>query len=423
MRISLSQGMEQGRSLQILTARWQLFEDSAVKKSGVIAKLNVANSETYSFDSGWGNFDPQTNEAAVELTIPDFFPSGMYSVNFILMKDVALNARGVYFTDPEHGLRDEDVIIDEAPATIAVQTENPDGKAPVLDLNGITVRAEPTNPEAPNGETRVYISFRVKDDISGYRSTDMHLRDPQGVEHFFRHYDSDFYRIYFSRDPAIYQTYHQTITLPVGSIPGRWGLSEMTVWDKARNKLQADFTEIIRFEVTDPEGSAVTTGPSRAIPGTLEKVSGDRQRDAPGALLEMSFVVAVRDQNGHKLAGAPVRFDVTDGSGTLSVETAISDSSGTAASRLTLGDGGPGTNVVTVTFSGIDEPVIFVAEAVYTADFNGDGTVDFIDFVQFAAQFGLSQGDAAYDARYDLDEDGTIGFSDFLIFANAFGNR
>ena len=55
------------------------------------------------------------------------------------------------------------------------------------------------------------------------------------------------------------------------------------------------------------------------------------------------------------------------------------------------------------------------------ADFDGDGTVGFSDFLQFAAKFGLSQGDAGYDARFDLDGDGTVGFSDFLIFAGSFG--
>ncbi len=55
------------------------------------------------------------------------------------------------------------------------------------------------------------------------------------------------------------------------------------------------------------------------------------------------------------------------------------------------------------------------------ADFDGDGTVGFSDFLQFAAQFGLSQGDAGYDARFDLDGDATVGFSDFLIFAGSFG--
>ena len=54
-------------------------------------------------------------------------------------------------------------------------------------------------------------------------------------------------------------------------------------------------------------------------------------------------------------------------------------------------------------------------------DFDRDGTVGFADFVQFAAQFGLSQGDEGYDARFDLDGNGAIGFGDFLIFAGAFG--
>ncbi len=55
------------------------------------------------------------------------------------------------------------------------------------------------------------------------------------------------------------------------------------------------------------------------------------------------------------------------------------------------------------------------------ADFNGDGTVGISDFLLFATQFGLSRGDAGYDARFDLDGNGTVGISDFLIFATAFG--
>ncbi len=35
---------------------------------------------------------------------------------------------------------------------------------------------------------------------------------------------------------------------PLGSVPGIWGFAEMTVWDKARNELLADLTEIVRFE-------------------------------------------------------------------------------------------------------------------------------------------------------------------------------
>ena len=58
-----------------------------------------------------------------------------------------------------------------------------------------------------------------------------------------------------------------------------------------------------------------------------------------------------------------------------------------------------------------------------TPDFNGDGRVNFPDFLLFAAKFGLRRGDASYDARFDLDGDGTIGFGDFLRFARAFGRE
>ena len=57
------------------------------------------------------------------------------------------------------------------------------------------------------------------------------------------------------------------------------------------------------------------------------------------------------------------------------------------------------------------------------SDFNGDGAVGFGDFLLFVAQFGLSQDDEGYEARFDLDGDGTIGFGDFLIFTNDFGKK
>ncbi|MDE2997526.1 MAG: hypothetical protein OXU79_00435 [Gemmatimonadota bacterium] len=61
--------------------------------------------------------------------------------------------------------------------------------------------------------------------------------------------------------------------------------------------------------------------------------------------------------------------------------------------------------------------------AIASPDFDGDGTVGFSDFVQFASRFGEQQGDSGFDARFDLDGDGRIGFSDFLIFARNFGRE
>ena len=58
-----------------------------------------------------------------------------------------------------------------------------------------------------------------------------------------------------------------------------------------------------------------------------------------------------------------------------------------------------------------------------TSDFDGDGIVSFGDFLLFVAQFGFSEDDEGYEARFDLDGDDVIGFGDFLIFVNAFGSR
>ena len=68
-------------------------------------------------------------------------------------------------------------------------------------------------------------------------------------------------------------------------------------------------------------------------------------------------------------------------------------------------------------------PYITIQSQTPSPDFDGNGIVDISDFLLFAEQFGLSRGDAGYDARYDLDGDGTIGIGDFLIFVNAFGEK
>jgi len=39
------------------------------------------------------------------------------------------------------------------------------------------------------------------------------------------------------------------VLLPVGSAPGTWGLSSISVKDKAGNQRQYDFVEIVHFDV------------------------------------------------------------------------------------------------------------------------------------------------------------------------------
>ena len=56
-----------------------------------------------------------------------------------------------------------------------------------------------------------------------------------------------------------------------------------------------------------------------------------------------------------------------------------------------------------------------------TPDFNGNGKVDFPDFLAFVAQYGARRGDSRYQAKYDLNSDGAIDFQDFLTFASSYG--
>ena len=303
MRLSLSQSEENGRPFHIITARWMIFEQVGMNRDGanVLVRLNDASRATYSINADrYGTYNPETSEATVRVKIPDYYPSGKYKLNYIYMIDRALNRIHVYFTEPGDRVREDQKLADELPPVIEVQTTNPDTIPPVVDLNQITLKAEPTNPQAPNGETKVDITFRVKDNISGYRSTNMYLSDPNGVRHFFRHYDPDFYKVYFTRDPTAYQSCHQTIILPVGSIPGTWGLAQMTVYDKAQNILRVNFTENIRFELID-------------TPPVSADFDGDGQVGITDFLL---FAEAFGSQSGQESFDA--KFDL-DGDGQVGI--------------------------------------------------------------------------------------------------------
>ena len=56
-----------------------------------------------------------------------------------------------------------------------------------------------------------------------------------------------------------------------------------------------------------------------------------------------------------------------------------------------------------------------------TPDFNGDGAVNFSDFIAFVSAFGTRSGQSNFDPKFDLDSSGDVGFTDFLTFSAAFG--
>ncbi len=264
VQLSLSEAItEKGKPYQIVTVRWRIAP-SHVPLTGCSIAMNDENPETYSVSGGAayprekGKDLAQKGEVTGDIIIADYRQSGTYTLSSIGVGNIAGQGFKIYFTPRDILRENQRVILDEGPYTIEVQTKNPDSTPSVLDLNQITIQAEPTHPEAPNGETQVDITFRIKDNISGYSSAHIYLRDPQGVTHPFWHARPDRGEVYFDGDPTVYQNYHKTIVLPVGSVPGTWGLAAMNITDKAENTLNADFTEIVRFEVEQGAPAAPT---------------------------------------------------------------------------------------------------------------------------------------------------------------------
>ena len=174
---------------------------------------------------------------------PHYMPGGVYELKRLYFRD-AINRENAWLPK-----------IDDQIQKVTIETKNPDTTPPTLDVNRITVDAEPANPQNPNGETFVTVEYYVKDDISGFEKGSITIRDPLGGERGYPIAGPYTYsatgEIYFQDDPDVFREYTASVVLPEGSAPGIWGVIGISVTDKARNTVYHDFTEITRFEVTE----------------------------------------------------------------------------------------------------------------------------------------------------------------------------
>ena len=178
---------------------------------------------------------------------PHYMPGGVYELKRLSFRD-AINRESAWLPK-----------IDDQIQKVTIETKHPDTTPPTLDVNRITVDAEPANPQNPNGETFVNVAYYVKDDISGFEKGSIVIRDPLGGERGYPIAGPYTYtatnEIYFQDDPDVYRKYTAYIVLPEGSFPGIWGVIGISVTDKARNTIYHDFTEITRFEVTEAQAA------------------------------------------------------------------------------------------------------------------------------------------------------------------------
>ena len=256
MALSKSTEILEDREVQVIEATWEVVEDSGIVNCAGYLVVEIPGTVTwryrrdgYSYRMGASyRSNPQESLCRARRIVPHYMPSGVYTVVSIDMRDLAGNHAGFEFRHPRHDPESE-FFVDEAGPQIEMATDNPDYETPELDLNNISIEAQPTRPDNPNGETLVTLKYRVRDNIAGVTNADIRLRDPQGVEHFFYLYPESGAGRFPSRDPSSWSDETWTVLLPVGSAPGIWGVSEIGVWDRADNFKRYDFTEIIHFDV------------------------------------------------------------------------------------------------------------------------------------------------------------------------------
>ena len=230
---------------------------------------NPDQSETYYAELGLVAKDQSQNIKEMEgyLFIRDYFPSGYYGFVQGYIGDEAGNGSGVQFVNDidDYPYADNIQTFVAVRDSIYIETEFPDIVKPEIDINNINVVAEPTNPEAPNGETRVDINFNARDlsdypgHESGIRSVSLVLRDPQGKEFGYQtgnstmnHPDLDLNDTEPTRN-SDWENYRFDLVLPQGSAPGVWGISDIIIQDKVGNTRSYNFVEYVRFDTIDSD--------------------------------------------------------------------------------------------------------------------------------------------------------------------------
>ena len=264
LALSQSTAIREDREVQVIEATWEVVEEDSgiddcagylvVEIPGTSTRRYRRDGYSYWMASWYGSyqFDPHESLCRAWRIVPHYMPSGVYTVVSIRLRDLARNNAWFEFRHPRHDPESE-FFVDEAGAQIEMVTDNPDYEPPELDLNNISIEAQPTRPDNPDGETLVTLKYHVRDNMSGVTSASIRLRDPQGIEHYFQIHPKDGYfhgsRWFPSRDPSPWSDETWTVLLPVGSAPGIWGVAEIAVWDRAENFKAYDFTEIIHFDV------------------------------------------------------------------------------------------------------------------------------------------------------------------------------
>ncbi len=257
-----------GQEVQVIHTSWQVDESTGMRESSACyVQLTDDIQHTYRTEE-YGQYDSVNHLCQVDIIMPHYMASTTYTLTTMIMIDQALNSQNIDFSN-------------EPPYQITLLTNNPDYEAPELDLNALHIESQPSNPEAPDGETLVTITYQVRDNNSGLRFGALRLRDPLGASHFYYAYNSGGYDLFPSDDPTEWHTYTRQIILPVNSPPGTWVMYEMWLLDRAKNTITNDLGELLTFDVPDANAELINQAPVISGNPNTEVTEGDSYSFTP----------------------------------------------------------------------------------------------------------------------------------------------
>jgi hypothetical protein len=204
------------------------------------------------------------NRVNYKFPIPEYYPTGYYVTTSMFLIDEARNEARAFFMRDTTAFRLEKNTTKHLRDSVYVKTKYPDFIPPILDVNQITIKATPSNPTAPDGETLFEMEFFARDSSAylgneaGLQNGGYTLRDPQGKVFYYgmqgdftKSFGQDFF--FSLKDivgpPGNWRKYKVSTLLPKGSAPGLWGVEGITLFDRAGNKKYYNFTEVVRFDL------------------------------------------------------------------------------------------------------------------------------------------------------------------------------
>lgn len=244
------------------------INEKGVNNEMQLGVLGNSNPKYYKIDSA----NRDIKHITYRYPIPEYFPKGYYALTMMYLVDEGGNPKRAFFMNDTAAFNVNVGNLNFSNSkhvrdSIYMDTKYPDYIPPVLDLNAISIKATPTHPQAPDGETLFEMEFFAKDSSayagneSGIKVGSYILRDPQGKQHWnsmqndFDKIKGNFYYLVSDPEgkPGIWRKYKVSTLLPRGSSPGLWGVESIELVDRANNIKRFSFVELVRFDIEETD--------------------------------------------------------------------------------------------------------------------------------------------------------------------------